>query len=320
MKDRKAWLSLPVSMAAGFALIVFAVRTAAYGWWLFLGVPFLVGFIAVLTFTWGERRKLAECLSVTIWPFVGTCVLVLIFRIDGFICCAMAALPAILLGMLGGWIAWLAQRRRTAGVLGSCLVLLIPPGVLFGPRGPRPRTFMVTTSIAVNAPPEIVWRYVTDFPAIALPPDAIFRAGVAYPIKTEIDGEGIGSARRCVLSTGTLSETVTAWKPPYLLRFRVDSTPPAMRELSPWPDLDPPHLHGFYVSKQGEFRLTELPGGRTLIEGTSWYSHGLEPAQYWRLWSDYIVHGVHRRVLENIKRLAEEDRRAGRNTVATSTF
>jgi hypothetical protein len=57
-----------------------------------------------------------------------------------------------------------------------------------------------------------------------------------------------------------------------------------------------------------------------LIEGTSWYSHGLEPAEYWRLWTDYIVHGVHRRVLEHIKAMAEADRRAGENVVATSTF
>ncbi len=165
----------------------------------------------------------------------------------------------------------------------------------------------MTTSIVVNAPPEVVWRRVVDFPEIADPPGLLFRAGVAYPIRSDIAGFGVGASRQCVLSTGVIKETVTAWDPPRLLRFRVDSTPPAMHELSPWAHIDPPHLHGFYESRQGEFLLTALPGGRTLVAGTSWYSHGLQPAQYWRLWSDYVVHGVHRRVLEHIKALAERD-------------
>jgi hypothetical protein len=148
---------------------------------------------------------------------------------------------------------------------------------------------------------------VTGFPDIDGQPGPLFRAGIAYPLRSEIDRAGIGSARRCVLSTGTMDETVIAWNPPYLLRFRVNSTPTAMHELSPWRDIDPPHLHGFYVSKQGEFRLTELPGHRTLVAGTSWYSHGLEPAGYWRLWSDSVVHRIHRRVLEHIKALAEKE-------------
>jgi hypothetical protein len=102
-----------------------------------------------------------------------------------------------------------------------------------------------------------------------------------------------------------MTERVTAWEPERRLRFEVLSTPPAMHELSPYRDLDPPHLHGFYVSKQGEFRLTPLPGGRTLLEGQSWYQHGLTPVGYWNLWAGYIVHRVHVRVMTHIKDLAE---------------
>jgi hypothetical protein len=53
--------------------------------------------------------------------------------------------------------------------------------------------------------------------------------------------------------------------------------------------------------------LTALANGHTLVEGTSWYQHHLEPGQYWRWWSDAIIHRIHRRVLTHIKTLSESD-------------
>ena len=61
------------------------------------------------------------------------------------------------------------------------------------------------------------------------------------------------------------------------------------------------------ISKEGQFRLIALGPHRTRVEGTSWYQHGLWPAQYWRLWSDAIVYRIHMRVLEHIRALAEAD-------------
>lgn len=79
-----------------------------------------------------------------------------------------------------------------------------------------------------------------------------------------------------------------------------------MREWTPYGSLDAPHLHGYLDARQGEFRLTPLPGGSTLLEGTTWYQHGLWPAPYWRLWSDAIIHRIHLRVLNHIRDLSEE--------------
>jgi hypothetical protein len=87
----------------------------------------------------------------------------------------------------------------------------------------------------------------------------------------------------------------------------VTRQPPALRELSPWGAIHPPHLDGFLHSRRGEFRLVALPGRRTLLEGTTWYSDRLSPAGYWRLWSDAIIHRIHRRVLDHVKRLSEQD-------------
>jgi hypothetical protein len=77
-----------------------------------------------------------------------------------------------------------------------------------------------------------------------------------------------------------------------------------MRELSLY-DIHPPHLNGYFESKQGQFVLTALPNGRTLLTGTTWYRQSLWPGPYWRLWSDAIVHRIHLRVLNHIKSVSE---------------
>ncbi|MBV8216587.1 MAG: hypothetical protein JOZ08_25495 [Verrucomicrobia bacterium] len=78
-----------------------------------------------------------------------------------------------------------------------------------------------------------------------------------------------------------------------------------MEELSPYPHLKTPHLHGYLESHEGELRLTALPEGKTLLEGKTWYTDQIWPSFYWRLWSDLIIHHIHLRVLNHIKNLSE---------------
>jgi hypothetical protein len=84
--------------------------------------------------------------------------------------------------------------------------------------------------------------------------------------------------------------------------------PLVMEELSPYGHIHTRHVDGGYFQAQdAEFVLTRLPGGRTLLTGTSRYRNRMWPASYWRLWSDAIVHQIHARVFRQIKRLAEEE-------------
>jgi hypothetical protein len=80
-----------------------------------------------------------------------------------------------------------------------------------------------------------------------------------------------------------------------------------MKEWSPFADIHPPHLDDFLVSKGGQFHLIRLSDGTTQLEGTTWYQHHMWPAGYWRLWSDSILHQIHRRVLNHVKNLSEAD-------------
>ena len=80
-----------------------------------------------------------------------------------------------------------------------------------------------------------------------------------------------------------------------------------MREWSPYRDVNPPHLDGYFRATHGEFRLTPLPGGRTRLEGRTQYVVSLFPQTYWTLPTGRLVAAIHERVLRHIKAIAEEE-------------
>jgi hypothetical protein len=244
--------------------------------------------------------------------------------VEGVGCLIMLLPLAIPIALLGGVTGYMVQSRptgvRSAGRMGCWMVLALP-GLIAAERyaggtagSERAATeFEVTTAVEVDATPAEVWPHVVAFPDLPEPTEWVFRIGVAYPVRARIDGRGVGAIRRCEFSTGAFVEPITAWDPPRRLAFDVTENPPPMREWSPWPGVHPPHLDGFLVSKAGRFDLIELPGGRTRLVGTTRYSHHMAPEAYWAVWADTIIHRVHARVLEHVKRTAEADVRAKRS-------
>src|SRR5258708_23553608 len=105
-------------------------------------------------------------------------------------------------------------------------------------------TFEVRPAIEVNAPPEKVWNQVVAFAEIPPPTELLFRAGIAYPIRAEISGHGVGAVRHCIFSTGPFLEPIEVWDEPRLLKFGVTANPAPLNELSPYRDIQPPHLRG----------------------------------------------------------------------------
>jgi hypothetical protein len=222
----------------------------------------------------------------------------------------MAMPLALPLAAFGGALGYAIQSRRpnTAGTPAMLsLLLLFVPGVQWTEHVlAQPAASLVVHSfIDIHATPEAVWKRVTAFSEIPPPKETIFRAGIAYPIRAEIKGGGIGAIRRCEFSTGAFIEPIEVWNEPRELKFTVSANPAPMQEWTPYPRVDPPHLHGFLISNEGQFLLTPLPNGWTRLEGTTWYHHGLWPAAYWQLWSDAIIHRIHMRVLTHIKEEAE---------------
>lgn len=161
-------------------------------------------------------------------------------------------------------------------------------------------------SIEVKAPPEQVWQQVVAFTEIPPPTEMMFRAGIAYPIRGEITGRGPGAMRRCIFSTGAFLEPIEVWDEPRLLKFGVIASPAPLNELTPYGHIEARHLHGYFISEEGQFLMTALPDGGTRLEGTTHYRNAMWPAAYWHIWSDHIIHRIHLRVLNHIKEAAEQ--------------
>jgi len=306
-----AVLSIGLTTLLGLLFTVLGTQVIkSYGWGLFVALPFCLGLFSVLLHSYHEPRSFGDCVGVSVLPIVMVGLLLLVVAIEGIICILMAAPMALILALLGGWLGFVIQsvhwgRRHTPAML-SVVIFLTPSffGVEHFVR-PQAAVFEVKSSIEVNAPPEKVWRQVVSFAEIPPPQEALFRAGIAYPIRAEISGHGPGAIRHCVFSTGPFVEPITVWDEPHVLRFSVTANPAPMNELTPYAHIEPAHLHGYFESHQGQFLLTPLPGGRTRLEGTTWYSHTMWPEQYWHFWSDYIIHNIHLRVLRHIKAQVE---------------
>ena len=290
-------LWLPLTAIAMFAL-------QDFGWGLFLGVPFGLGFTAAIL-----ERASGNCLSVRSGVLTAFYAMLLLFSflfllaLEGLICIAMSfpiATPVCILGAVVGSLSPRAGR--------SCFAIFVGTTLFMGFEhvyAPKPPTFSVVSSIEIDAPPEKVWEQVVTFSELPPVEDWLFKTGIAYPVRAEIDGSGLGAVRHCVFSTGSFVEPITVWDSPRELRFGVSQQPSPMQSWTFYKFL-PTSKKVTFHSEEGQFLLKRLPEGVTRLQGTTWYHNELLPAGYWKLWSDFIIHRIHVRVLRHIKAESEK--------------
>jgi len=305
-------VAVSVLLAVGAAVLSTTVLRN-YGWGLFVGVPFSMGFFSALVHGARQPRRISESITVALASVGIAGVLFLVLAFEGVICLVMAAPLALALAVIGAIAGHAVQvgRRPHAPPHVYCVPILAVP-LMFASEtlrpGPAP-LLEVVTAVEVDAPVETVWRHVVEFAELAPPSELLFRLGIAYPIRAEIHGRGRGAIRNCIFSTGPFVEPIEVWDEPRLLKFSVASNPAPLQEWTPYHEIHPAHLNGFLCSEQGQFRLTPLPGGRTRLEGTTLYRHNMWPVRYWQMWSDQIIHAIHGRVLRHVKNLTETDTR-----------
>jgi hypothetical protein len=281
-----------------------------YGWGVFIGLPFVNGLLCALLHGTRVPRQLGKSLGVATLGVIATAAAILIFAFEGLGCMVMFLPLAIPVGLFGAVLGHSIQSRpmpHTASWRVGCSALGLLPLLMSAEHHITPPAplFAVTTVVDIDAAPEQVWQHVVSFSNIPAPSDWFFKTGVAYPMRARITGQGPGAIRYCEFSTGAFVEPITLWDQPRLLKFNVTQNPPPMKEWTFRAGVHPPHLDNFLVSSGGQFRLIPLPNGRTRLEGTTWYRHNMWPAAYWRLWSDFIIHRIHLRVLNHVKTLSE---------------
>ena len=308
LKTKRKWLTIGLTCIIGWTNCFLAMNVfQEYATGLFLWLPLVMGFVNRLIYGNKYSLSLKESLTL-ITATLGIFYLgLLFFAMEGIICLIMAAPLVFVCFLIGHFIAQLFIKEKkgqqnTTSIL--IAILSVPVLLSFDTVNHKMHLRTVTTKIEINAPPELVWENLVAFPRLKAPTEFIFKTGIAYPVDATIEGKGVGAVRHCNFTTGSFVEPITVWDEPKLLRFSVREQPEPMKELSIY-NIHPNHLHGFWNSKQGEFKLTVLPNGNTLLTGTTWYENRIKPNFYWSTWSDYIVHKIHKRVLDHIKIQAE---------------
>ena len=297
-----------ISSLISIVLVILTVYVIGdYGYFLFLGVPILIGVTSAYSYNHPVKQTLIQSMAVSQIALFILCGCLLIFAAEGVICIAMLLPLGMIMTAVGGLIGY-AMATTTVRPVANMLMLAAFFPMFLGADAlyhPTP-LYEVKSSIEINSPPEEVWPNVVGFSDLEAPPAWYFKLGIAYPVRATIEGTGVGAVRHCEFSTGAFVEPITIWDQPNRLAFDVTSQPPPMNELSPYQHVHPPHLDGYLRCQRGEFRLARLPNNRTRLEGSTWYEFEMYPQGYWTLWSDWSIQQIHRRVLQHIKMLSEE--------------
>ncbi|WP_298145573.1 hypothetical protein [Flavobacterium sp.] len=280
-----------------------------YGIAMFIFTPVFIGACSSILYGLKKELTMKGAWQIGLLSLGVFTVGLLVLAIEGLICIAMAAPIGLFLTWIGSLIGYVIVKKSPDNAPTTILILFgIIPTMAFIEKDNEPTLTSVVTAIEINADPQTVWKNVVEFPQLDEPTEFIFKTGIAYPINAKIEGTGVGAVRYCNFTTGSFVEPITVWDEPRLLKFNVVEQPEPMKELSFW-DIDAPHLHDYFVSKQGQFKLTKLPNGNTLLEGTTWYYHNISPTFYWQIWSNHIIHKIHERVLTHIKVNSENEKK-----------
>ena len=286
--NRNKWIAIAVTVTVSGLLTYWGIHgIGVYGMALFILTPIFLGVCPVVIYGRKNSVTMKQARNIGFLTLTVFTIGLVVFAMEGIICIAMAAPFGLLLTWLGTVIGHsIIKRTPNQGSTAIIILLLTIPTTAFIEKNDKrlPDLIAVKTTIEINARPEEVWKNVIAFPTLNEPTEFIFKTGIAYPINAEIKGQGIGAVRHCNFSTGSFVEPITIWDEPKLLKFDVAESPAPMKEISFY-DIDAPHLHDYFVSKQGQFKLTQLDNEKTLLEGTTWYYHDIRPVFYWRLWS-----------------------------------
>lgn len=267
------------------------------GWFMlpsFFLLPLMVGLIAA----WFYRllnRSLAITFLDALWVSLFAVAAAAIVLREGVVCLVIV-FPAlyllILTGLLIGriWFRWNYTRLQLS--IFPLLVLLVLTDAVCS----RPERAMVTDEVLIRATSGQVWPHVLAFSDIPERPNYwIFRLGLPYPTQTTNGGNFVGADRQCMFSDGiVIKERVAEFVPGEKLTFDIVEQPTH------------PEAYGHITLHRGQFVLRDNGNGTTTLFGSSWYTLHVRPLWYFDLWTRDMTRAVHLRVMNHVRRLAED--------------
>ena len=303
-RDAAMGLLVGVGMSVA-AVFVSATIFGRYGYGLFMASPLVIGAATAYLANRHQEVGASRTVGIVSLALFGGGLALLATALEGVMCLVMAA-PLIwgvgMIGMVIGRGMAASRVRPRSRLLSSALA---PAVILADFAFPPHASFESVESVEVAAPPAAVWDSIVHMGPIRGAPAAPFRWGLAYPLRGRILGEGPGAIREGVFSTGVAYERVTVWRPGRQLDFIVLSDPPSMRELSPYPKVDTPHVRGYFRTLDARFTLTPLGPDRTRLTLATRHELDLDPAPYWLPFVQWAVHANKVRVLQHFRQQAE---------------
>jgi uncharacterized membrane protein YhaH (DUF805 family) len=315
--DAKDYAAAVLGVVAGIGVTLAAVAISTlvfgtYGFGLFFATPFLIGattgYLANRKTDIGGGATAKLVIAATALGGIG----LIVAALEGLICIVLAS-PLVggvaLIGGLAGRGIALAGKRSSRQVVPA--FALLPVVFALEHLFAVPTSFDTVQSVAVNAPVETVWNSILHMDRIEEPLSLPYRLGVAYPIRGDVLGEGVGAVRHGEFSTGTAIERVTEWVPNRKLAFVVEKDIPAMHEMSPYEHVHAPHVVGYFTTGTTSFELAQRSDGVTEVTLRTSHEIRLDPILYWMPMARWMVAENNARVLAHIRHQSERSPRTG---------
>ena len=217
---------------------------------------------------------------------------------EGVICLIIASPILIVIVALGlGIGAAIGGSLRSPAVRSSIVPLALFAAAYDAETGPPVYATSVADTMTIDAPPEYVWRYIVSYPENDAPADYwLWQIGLPLPTRSVASAAEVGATRECRFSKGiVLKERITELVPNKVVTFEVTEQP------------KDPEILGHLTLDKGQLYLEPNADGSTTVIATTWYRLFVAPSFYFDWWASDIGRNVHRRVLGQVKRLAEAD-------------
>jgi hypothetical protein len=257
-------------------------------------LPFIVGVVAA--WFWRRlERSLAISFLDALWTFLVSLALAATVMQEGVVCLVIASpllYVFLLTGILLGRLWFRSNDSKLRLTIFPLLALLTLGESLYHSE----KQAVVTDQMLIRATPDKVWPHVLAFSEIPDPPDYwIFRLGLPYPTQTTNGGNFVGADRQCMFSDGiVIKERVAELLPQQKLTFDISEQPTH------------PEAYGHITLHRGRFVLRDNRDGTTTLFGSSWYTLHVRPRWYFDLWTRDMTRAVHLRVMNHVRRLAEQ--------------